>query len=110
MIKKVSMHIEILLNENTTPATNLEICWASFNMPETKWWKYDKESVRQKSKPKNLMRVALAYPQTNQITLQYGMIVVAFWGVVLNVGSMESSRKKHKQNTNEFTARCALGE
>lgn len=61
------MHIEIQFNENTNPTPYLEIWWASFNMPEMKWWKYDKESVRQGSKPRNLMSVAYALQQTNQM-------------------------------------------
>lgn len=40
------------------------------------------------------MSVAHAHQQTNQITLQYGMILVTFWGLVISIGSMKSSRKK----------------
>lgn len=77
------MHIEIQLDENTNSTTNLEIWWTSFNMPEMKWWKYDKKNVRQGSEPRNLMRVAHAYPQTNQITLHYGMILVDFGNLLV---------------------------
>lgn len=89
---------------NTNPATTLGIWLASFNMPEMKWWKYNKESVRQESKAGNLLGLAHTQLQTIQITLQYSSILVTFWGVVLTAGSMESSRKKNHTSKTQMNS------
>lgn len=104
------MYLERKLNENTNSATNLGICWASFNIPQWKWWKYVGDSVRQGAKPGNLIRVPITHPQTDQMTLKYDCSGLWSLGCDVDAGNMESWREKKEKPKTTFTATCALTE
>lgn len=102
------MYLERKLNENTNSATKLGICWASFNIPRWKWWKYVGDSVRQGAKPGNLIRVPITHPQTDQMTLKCDCSGLWSLGCDVDAGNMESWREKKRKTKTQIHSNICI--